>query len=1266
MKNIFWITGITLITMLGIISNAFADCGDFSLVYSGTLYYTGETINIGIRDDDDHLAFVVGTGGQYWNWNASWPCGYPSTSNSDFSATCTGSTQGGPGTGTYITVGWFDLGPGSHNSWVYPNIGWNTVFDGTYNCCGTSGLRFKIQLTICPDDSRPDEPSVSTKCNYVRVSWDVTEGAAGYNVERDPAFTSGGSIHYFSSSTTRLDDNSVEMGTGYEYRVQMVAPTGCTSSSWSTWSDQAGKDNPGAPAPTNFRATLIRTDSIRIAWDFDEDSYMFDEEYEVYRSLTTTRLTSTIATPSTEYYLNTGLSPATNYYYWVRAKTACNDGAYAGPLLCTTLTPLMAPTTVRATRYGCDSVYVVWSDVAEADSFRIYRGPSAVFPAPDTIATRVVDTFYYDNSADPANNMYYWVQSVRGTNLSTESVPDSATIFPLPGSIASITATADTLLNDRIHLIWRSAVNAVYYKIHRADVEHGTYTIIDSTFAPDTTHTDSIGLGAEDDYFYFVTPYNICSIAGTASDTAWDSTICFPPAPPTLTATAYPDSVVLEWPYPGDADNFVLIRAFFGSTDYDTVYNGPLETYTDNGVINDSTYNYKVCAVTTECGAGGFCDPVMVHVPIGGIAPPDWATLHWWREHSRRTQFQLDWQWPVIGADGYIRSFSRTRGGFYENITTGSSPLERPPFIRSVRALQPGDPYYAYVRTFMEYGIGDTIISITTDTVAACRPVGGHNLAIPKEPLGDAIFYNNGPRPTFKWYRSTDIGVTNYKVSIYNVDMPTELLNSGMLSPSDSSWMISLPQWNSLGSNQYDWTISTCYGAGGCFKPFTRLTFRKADSTDAVIGGEIGGVPIDTSDSPEIDVDLYSDEDSRSMMFSPTTFTSIAVRPSGSYSLIIPLPPLPPPPPPTHHRAVIKPNYSTCEYMEFPTFTAADAMLLRRFLNGNIHLSPTALGQGDVDGNGIINTLDVNLINSRAVGAIGLFSAGEWFFEPESISVTFFSEEIITGNDFFAGLFGDIDGSCYFGTSGIELPETEVISEAILTVGDFSGNVSDVIIDSIIFRNVVDSDSSFTPDSIGSFTLHISYDPSMLTMESIYPSGLFAAWNWTYNIDATDGIVSFSCYCANPIATPTNIVLAKFNMTVINTGMAEIHIPYWELTDFEGIPAFGYTKYGFSNPALGIGEGKVQLPNLSEVYIVPNPFNASFVITFTSTSNANLEVLDITGRQLYGETFKNDSGQPSKVIWNSSDHISEIASGIYFVRIISDKIEINRKVTCIK
>ncbi len=82
------------------------------------------------------------------------------------------------------------------------------------------------------------------------------------------------------------------------------------------------------------------------------------------------------------------------------------------------------------------------------------------------------------------------------------------------------------------------------------------------------------------------------------------------------------------------------------------------------------------------------------------------------------------------------------------------------------------------------------------------------------------------------------------------------------------------------------------------------------------------------------------------------------------------------------------------------------------------------------------------------------------------------------------------------------------------------------------------------------------------------------------------------------------------------------------------------------------------------VEISPNPFNSRTAITFTLKRSAEVElaIYDLTGRHIISPRVKQFSEGEHRFVWEASD----FPSGIYFLRLKSNELELTKKLTLLK
>jgi chitodextrinase len=195
----------------------------------------------------------------------------------------------------------------------------------------------------------------ATVISHVRIdlSWSASTdnvGVTGYSVER---CTGAGCSSYAQIATpagTSYSDTSASPSTTYRYRVlaRDAVPNWSTSSNIAQASTPAPPDTQAPTTPSGLSATAASSAQINLSWSASTDNVGVTG-YAVQRCQGAGCTSfAQIATPSSNTFIDSGLSPSTTYRYQILARDAVpNWSSASGIATAMTLAPpdTQAPTT---------------------------------------------------------------------------------------------------------------------------------------------------------------------------------------------------------------------------------------------------------------------------------------------------------------------------------------------------------------------------------------------------------------------------------------------------------------------------------------------------------------------------------------------------------------------------------------------------------------------------------------------------------------------------------------------------------------------------------------------------------------------------------------------------------------------------------------------------------------------------------------------------------------------------------------------------------
>lgn len=437
------------------------------------------------------------------------------------------------------------------------------------------------QLAIDP----PTVPTVTALgTTSVKLDWTPVTDATGYRI-LEGTTEAGPYTEIADTDTTSYTVTDLIPDTPYYFIIEAYDADGNVARS-----GYAATRTPRIEAPTGLEARPAQTE-VTLNWPTIADA----TQYQLTRSTAangTYTVIGTVNAPTTT-YTDTGLTPATTYYYRLSAVVNGTVGDPSDPVAVTTVAAgLDAPLNVRAVAQTATSVQVDWNPVTGATGYSITRAQNV--DGPYTLAGTSATTTFTDTGLTPATIYYYRVHAYNGSTTG----PDSATAV-----VATMADTIEPPTNltaignspSSIRLNWTPPASVVDgYRIYRSPTIDGTYTQVGTTNGTEYIDTN---LTAGTTYYYKVEGYR-----GTQTGRLTQPVAGTTPTAPTPQLTATPlgtRCVHLTWTAAGNSELHRIMRSSSPNGPFqlvDTVP-GTANSFDDCGLRSGHTYYYRLESV---------------------------------------------------------------------------------------------------------------------------------------------------------------------------------------------------------------------------------------------------------------------------------------------------------------------------------------------------------------------------------------------------------------------------------------------------------------------------------------------------------------------------------------------------------------------------------------------------------------------------------------------------------------------------------------------
>jgi fibronectin type 3 domain-containing protein len=364
------------------------------------------------------------------------------------------------------------------------------------------------------------------------------------------------------------------------------------------------------------------------------------------------------------------------------------------------------------------------------------------------------------------------------------SSPDQLPMTPLNVSTSNVTATS-------IRINWSSVSGVTLpYKIYRSDSADGDYALKGSGLSYFSTYYTDDGLDPETTYYYKVSAVNNYGESPLSPPVSVTTLSLIPVAPTGVyTSNIGVTSIRINWsavsgvtsPYYNiyRGDNADGDYTFRGSTIYS------FTSYTDDGLIPETTYYYKVSAINGY-GESPLSSPVSVTTSSQKPAAPTGVST----SNVTSASIRINWS-SVSGVTSPYYNIYRSDNADGDYTLRGSSPYSYFTYYTD-DGLAAETTYYYKVSAVNAYGEGPLSSSVSAKTLALPKPaapaglstsvvfyeitiswtyvlyVTGYNIYRSTTPLGEyslidttttTRYVDSGLEPNTSYY---------YKVSSYN------------------------------------------------------------------------------------------------------------------------------------------------------------------------------------------------------------------------------------------------------------------------------------------------------------------------------------------------------------------------------------------------------------------------------------------------------------------------------------------------------------------
>lgn len=387
-----------------------------------------------------------------------------------------------------------------------------------------------------PVPTVPRPPTLLTAtavaASEIDLTWtDGSDNETGFEIEGSTDGNTWTKLASVPANTTTYQHTGLTPVMRYYYRVRAVNTVGP-----STYANVANAITPDVPpvAPASLAATASSFSAIVLTWTNPATNATGIDIEQSLDGNAYKKIGSVGATITT--YIDTGLTPATRYYYRIRSVNPAGPSGYAGPV--NALTPDVSPASparlvAQATSYS--AVSLTWADVSGNETgFEIEQSTDGItFNRVGTVNANV--TSYPQTGLNGSSRYYYRVRAVNAIGPSGYSNVADVTTPPAPLPAIPTNLTAIPVDFDLIKLTWSPvSANTTTVVIERSTSATGGFVEIGQQ-VPAKTEFGDVGVLPIATYYYRIKARNLAGSSDYSNIAKVDASALIDGVEPALT-----------------------------------------------------------------------------------------------------------------------------------------------------------------------------------------------------------------------------------------------------------------------------------------------------------------------------------------------------------------------------------------------------------------------------------------------------------------------------------------------------------------------------------------------------------------------------------------------------------------------------------------------------------------------------------------------------------------------------------------------------------